>query len=110
MVQAIPFPVAEIELSDLTAALTETVSFPVYARPDRVPLKQVELARVKTEPTSGDPVFLGYWASDEASNQFTVKLDTVPGGDLSGAVVVLRISWLDQARQDGESLDSDNDD
>jgi hypothetical protein len=109
LVQSLPFPVAEVKLSGLTAALTETISFPVSGRPEKVPLKQVELVQVVTEPTSGDPVFLGVWASDESNNRFTVKLDTVNGGDLSGAVIKLRLSWLDQARQDGQSLSQDND-
>lgn len=109
MVQMVPFPVAEVQLSGLTAAATETLDFPVAGRPDKVAVKQVELIRVITEPTSADPVFLATWASSESANQYTLKFDTVAGGDLTGAVVLLRVSWLEQARQDGQSLSSDND-
>ena len=106
----IPFPKGEVRLSGLTAGATETVSFPSSGRPDLCELRNVRLQRVVTEATSLDTVLLETWASDETSNQFTVKFDTVPGGDLSGAVVQLELEWATHARQDGESLDADNDD
>lgn len=110
MTGVIPFPKGEIRLSGLTAGATETVSFPSSGRPDLCALRNVRLQRVVTEATSLDTVFVETWASDEANNRFTIKFDTTPGGDLSGAVVQLELEWADHARQDGESIDSDNDD
>lgn len=110
MVSNIPFPKAEVRLSGLTADATETVAFPVPGRPSFCALRSVRLKRVVTEPTSLSPVFLSTWASDEANNQFTCKFTTEAGGDLAGAVAILELEWADHARQDGESIDSDNDD
>lgn len=110
MTSNIPWPKAEIRLSGLTAGATETVPFPVSGRPNLCELRSVRLQRVVTEATSLDIVLLETWASDGANNQFTVKFDTTPAGDLTGAVVILELEWAEHARQDGESLDSDNDD
>lgn len=92
MVAGSVFPACEIELSGLTAAASETVSFPSLGRPSGAALKRLAL-RVKTAATSGSPVILGAWASDESNNQFTVRFETTSGGDLAGAVVVLHGEW-----------------
>jgi len=101
MVEYDPKPIAEIELSALFAGATETLAFPAGHPGSAV--KAVS-AHVITGATSGDPVFLTAWASDESNSQLTARLDTVAGGDLAGAVVKLRVEWLDQAAQDGSSI------
>ena len=110
MTSNIPWPKAEVRLSGLTADATETISFPVSGRPDLCALRSVRLQRIVTEATSLSNVYLQTWASDEANNSFTCKFSTDAGGDLTGAVVILELEWADHARQDGESIDSDNDD
>ena len=108
MVTALPTPKARIELSGLTAAETETLSF-ASGMPN-CEVKRVQLVKIKTEPTSNSPVLLGYWASDESNSQFTCKLDTETGGDLAGAVVILEYEMDEQAAQDGTSISTDTDD
>lgn len=94
----------EIELSGLTAGATENIG---HKGPDGVEVRWVDL-KVKTEPTSGDPVFLGQWSTDTTNNELDVVLDTSAAGDLTGAVVVLRLSFLEMAAQDRSSTAQDN--
>jgi hypothetical protein len=110
MTASLPMPEATIRLSGLTAGATETISFPVPGRPALCAVGDVQIKRVVTEATALSPVFIETWASDEANNQFTVKFDTIPTGDLTGMVLDLKVVWAEHARQDGESIDSDNDD
>ena|SRR3990167_9075942 len=106
--QMVPKLAADVKLSGLTAAATETIPYPTANRTAECPLKRVYLSQVNTEATSGDPVLFGYWAADDSNNQYTVKFDTVAGGDLTGAVVTIRVEFDDQAQQDGQSINSDN--
>lgn len=103
---------AEIELSGLTAGETETVNFPSQGPGVGTPLVSLSLKRIKTKATSGSPCHLDTWASTETAGtygQFTCQFGTETGGDLTGAVVILELKWLDHARQDGQSINSDND-
>lgn len=105
----VPALKARVQLSSLVAAQTETIPFAANMASGAA-VKRVRIASVDTEPTSGDPVFLGAFSSDESNDQFTVKLDTQNGGDLTGAVVTLEYEQDDYAAQDGTSISTDTDD
>lgn len=62
---------------------------------------------VKTGATSADPVFLTYAGTDTTNNEIDYRFDTVPGGDLAGAVVVLTCEWQELCKQDRSSIASD---
>lgn len=94
----------QIELSGLTAGGQESITMTgvTLVTPSDITL------RTKTEATSLDPVLLGGWSRTASTSTLVVRFDTLAGGDLSGAVVVLTLSWTDQARQDGQSINQDN--
>ena len=97
-------PAEQFELSGLTAGASESLTMTVATLTDPTDVS----LRVKTEPTSGDPVFLGQYSRTASTSTLVVKLDTVPGGDLTGAVVVLTVEFKDGKRQDGQSLTQNN--
>ena len=94
----------DLELSTLTAAAIQSTA---HQGPESLAAKGFKFY-VKTGATSGDPIFLTYAGTDTTNNEIDYRFDTVAGGDLSGAVVVLTVEWLEGARQDRQSIASDN--
>ena len=89
--------VNEVQLSVLNSGATETITlnagtpalYPTFTR-----------MTVVTGTTSGDPVYLAQgtnWTAGGANSgrTVTVKLSTIPAGDLTGAVVKLYFEWLE---------------
>ncbi len=94
----------DLELSTLTAGAIQSTA---HQGPERLAVKSFSFY-VKTSATSADPVFLTYAGTDTTNNEIDYRFDTVAGGDLAGAVVVLKCEWLEGARQDRQSIASDN--
>lgn len=95
----------ELEFSTLTAASIDSTA---HLGPTALAAARFS-HYVKTSATSGDPVFLTYASTDTTNDELDYRFDTVAGGDLAGAVVVLVAEWNHAARQDGQSINSDND-
>lgn len=96
----------EITLSGLSADQLEAIS--VTAENQLVPHKLD--FRLTTKPTDGSLVQWVWESSSAANETVSVRFMCQAGGSLTGAVGVLTCYYLQAARQDGESIDSDNDD
>lgn len=94
----------DIELSGLTAGAIESIA---HKGPASLAASAFRMY-VKTSATSADPVFLTYTGTDTTNNEVDYRFDTVGGGDLAGAVVVLTCEWQQAARQDRQSIAADN--
>lgn len=96
----------EITLSVLQANELEAISVQAENQlvPDRLDF------RLTTRPTDGS-LLQWVWESSSASAEtVSVRFMCQAGGSLTGAVGVLTCYYDKAARQDGESIDSDNDD
>jgi hypothetical protein len=97
-------------LSALTSDLTESVAFTTgLGAPNIVAPFEVDWECL-TPPTSGDLLLMNrVYASDSTSgNTVAVKFKVPAGGDITGAVVKVKLRWLAIFRQDGQSISSDN--
>jgi hypothetical protein len=92
------------ELSGLTPLASESLTMTGVTLTDPSDVTM----RVKTAASSGDPVFLQQANRTAATSTLVVKFDTIPGGDLTDAVVVLCVEYKHAARQDGQSLTQNN--
>ena len=93
--QSVPMLVSEVQLSALVAAVTENIahSGPSGVAPDYVSVEVV------TPPTSKDAVLWRHIEGSDstANNTVAMQFDTVPGGDLTGAVVKMYCTFIPQA-------------
>ena len=94
----------DLELSTLTAGAIQSTA---HQGPESLAASGFRFY-VKTGATSADPVFLTYAGTDTTNNEVDYRFDTVAGGDLAGAVVVLTVEWKEAARQDRQSIAQDN--
>jgi hypothetical protein len=99
-----------VTLSVLTADQTESIAVNTgLGAPDKVAPFEVEWECL-TPATSADPVSMSrVYASDSTTgNTVAVKFTTPALGDITGAVVKVKLRWLSVFRQDGQSISSDN--
>ena len=98
--------VEEITLSGLTANALEviTVTAENQLAPSRLDFT------ITTRPTDGSLLQWVWESSSAADETVSVRFMCQAGGSLTGAVGVLSCFYREAARQDGESIDSDNDD
>lgn len=82
--------ITQSQLSLLTAGLTEVVPHigPTGCIPHAVHLT------VLTPPTDNSPVFWSWTNSTAATTNVNIKFDTVAGGSLDGAVVIVQCRFL----------------
>lgn len=110
-ITAVPFVIHQVDLSSLTSGQTENVSYatPVAQCALRAPPMLVTM-QVVTPPATGEQVtFARVLSSDSAANStVAVKVVGEVAGDLTDCVVRISIWFLDQARQDGQSINQDN--
>ena len=93
--QSVPELVTEIQISGLQALVQVDADHagPAGVVPDYVDFELV------TQPDSKDPVFMSHLEDEDDDSGDTVALvfDTIPGGDLTGAVVKVYCRFLAQA-------------
>lgn len=91
-VSAAPYQVGQIVLSGLTAGLSESVSvdglIDTNLSPDNV------FMTVTTPPTSNDPLFFSWTASSTSADTVTLKFNTIAGGSLTGAIVLVEVRTI----------------
>ena len=83
----------ELQFSSITDASTTTVSHggPSGATPYKV--SHV----VTTAPTSRDPIWMSWEASSTANNTIDVRFSVPQGGDITGAIVKLFVTFREAA-------------
>ena len=64
---------------------------------------------VTTRPTDGSDVGMTWEASDTTNTEVDLRFSASAGGSLGGAKVKVYLDYLEAARQDGQSINSDND-
>lgn len=108
---AVPFLIHKIQLSALTSGQTENLDYSTpVAKSDPIATPFHVSFVVLTPPATGEQVsWCRVQASDvAASSTIAVKVVGEAGGDLTGCVVEFTLWFLDQARQDGQSISQDN--
>jgi hypothetical protein len=65
---------------------------------------------VTTKPTDGSAVSMVWEASDTTDTEVDLRFRADGGGSLSGCILKVYLKYLDEARQDGTSINTDNDD
>ena len=89
-----PFHVHKLSLSTIQAGAKVTCT---HTGPTDVAPIGVEMARITTRPTSGCPVTLQWVGASAGDNTVDIVLDTEIGGDLTGAVVEVLITFAAHA-------------
>ena len=83
----------ELQFSSITDASTTTVS---HGGPSGVtPYKVSHI--VTTAPTSRDPVGMSWEATSTANNTIDVRFSVPQGGDITGAIVKMHVTFRDSA-------------
>lgn len=98
--------VEKITLSGLTANQLEVIT--VTAENQLLP-SRLDFT-LTTRPTDGSLLQWVWESSSVSAETISVRFMCQAGGSLTGAVGVLSCFYTDAARQDGESIDADNDD
>jgi hypothetical protein len=94
----------KFEISALSAGLRATLT---HTGPTGTAAS--EITYMQTAPaTDGSPVSLVYAGTDTTNNEIDLEFTVPAGGSLDGATFTVWAKWIDQARQDGQSINSDN--
>jgi hypothetical protein len=91
LLRDVPFPMQQCSVNTLVpnVAFNITLLGPSGLAP-------VEVSTVvTTEATTRDPVFVKHDPSldSTANNTITLEPDTIPGGDITGAIIKVTITW-----------------
>lgn len=96
--------VEEVALSGLSANQLEAVTHTGY---DALAPQSVEFT-LTTKPTDGSLLQYVWESSSTSADTVSVRFMTTAGGSLTGALGTLKLKWLGVARQDRQSIASDN--
>lgn len=93
------------KISGLTANLraNATHTGPEGTEADEITYQQT------AECTDGSVVSLVYIGTDTTNNEIDIEFAVPAGGSLDGATFTVFARWQAQARQDSQSIDTDND-
>ena len=94
----------EYKISGLTAGLRATLTQlgPSGTAADEITSQQTAVA------TDGSECTLTYSGTDTTNDEIDIEYGVPAGGSADGATFTVRAKWYDQARQDGQSINSDN--
>lgn len=94
----------EYEISAVTAGLRATLTQigPSGTAADEITSQQTAVA------TDGSECTLTYSGTDTTNDEIDIEYGVPSGGSADGATFTVRAKWYNQARQDGQSISSDN--
>lgn len=95
----------EYKITSLTANLRATLT---HTGPEGTAADEIRYMQT-AECTDGSVVSLVYSGTDTTNNEIDLEFAVPAGGSLDGATFTILASWRARARQDGQSLSSDND-
>jgi hypothetical protein len=96
--------------SSLTSDASETLTIrTALGAPNKTPVLDVAFEQTAAA-TSGDMVSFEHIVASDSTSGNTVawKARVAPGADIAGAKVKVKVRWHASARQDGQTISSDN--